>query len=283
MINKKGFTLIEILVVIGVISILIVMAAAGLRLFEGKTQLKSQAQNILTILELARTKTLASEGASQYGVRFEQDKYILFKGSAYQEGEENNKTYQLPGQLKINSIDLTGEGDIVVFQRLSGQASSSGTIELGTITQPATTTITIHPSGQIELDAKSLECCVSNRLSDSRHIHLDLGWSIQNASILTLYFPDTPEVTVNIDMADYFNGDETEFDWSGAIDVNGENQELRIHTHFLNSLGSTLCVHRARDKNNKPLQILIDAKHIISYTAEGEFLVGPYGGTVEIQ
>ena len=78
--DKKGFTLVEILLVVGIISVLIVTAIAGLRLFEGKTELKSHAQNILTILELARTKTLSSEDASKYGVRFEQDKYILFKG-----------------------------------------------------------------------------------------------------------------------------------------------------------------------------------------------------------
>ncbi len=287
-INKRfvvnaGFTLIEILLVVGILVILISISVAGFRLFEGKTELKSYAQNALTILELARTKTLASKDASQYGVRFEQNKYILFKGDTYQEGAEDNKVYQLPSRLKINKIDLTGGDNAVVFKRISGYASSSGAIEFGTINQSATTTIAILPSGQIELEAKFPECCASGRLSNNRHIHLDLGWSMQGANTLTLYFSDTPEVTVHINMTDYFNADQTSFDWSGAIDVNGENQELRVHTHFLDAFGTTLCVHRDQDKNNKPLQILIDAKDIISYTSSGDFLIGPYGGTAEIQ
>jgi len=281
--KNTGFTLVEVLVVIGVISILLSMSIAGFRLFEGKTELKSHAQNILTILELARTKTLASEDASQFGVRFEQNRYTLFKGDTYQEEGEDNKVYQLPGRLKINGINLTDEDDSVVFQRISGRVVSNGTIELITIAQPATTTISIHPSGQIEIEATSSECCVENRLADSRHIHLDLGWSIQNAETLTLYFSDTPIVITNIDMVDYFNIDQTSFDWSGSINVNGEGQELHIHTHFLDEFETILCIHRNGDENNKPLQILIDTNDIISYTSEGNFLVGPHGGTVEIQ
>lgn len=283
LVKNTGFTLIEILMVIGIIAILLGMSIVGFRLFEGKTELKSYAQNILTILELARTKTLASEDASQYGVYFEQNKYVLFKGDTYQEEAENNKTYQLPGRLKINGINLANENDSVVFQRISGYAISTGTIEIITVSQPATTTINIYSSGQIELEATASECCIENRVSDSRHIHLDLGWSIQNAGILTLYFSDTPEISINIDMVNYFDAGQTLFDWSDIVDVNGEDQELRIHTHFLGEFGTILCVHRDRDKNNKPLQIFIDAKDIISYTFEGEFLVGPYGGTDELQ
>lgn len=283
-VDNSGFTLIEILVVLGIAGILIGMAVVGFRLFERKTELQNHSQNILTILELARTKTLASEDASQYGIHFEQDKYILFKGDVYQEEAGDNKVYQLPSRLEIYNIDLIGAASSTVFQRINGTTEQSGVVELRIISQPdENKTINIHPSGQVELGAILDACCATNRLTDSRHIHLDLIWSIQGASVLSLYFPDTPEKTVNIAMADYFNLDQTEFDWSGSIDVNGENQELRIHTHFLDAFETTLCVHRAQDTNNKPLQVLMDGKDIISYTAEGEISVGVYGGTIKAQ
>lgn len=282
--NKKGFTLIEILLVIVITVILIGLSIAGFRLFERKTELQNHSQNILTILELARTKTLASENASQYGVYFEQDKYILFKGETYQEEATDNKTYHLPARLEIYNIDLTGGASSTVFQRISGVTEQDGIIGLRIISQPTENkTINIHSSGQIELGTVLSECCVTNRLIDSRHIHLDLIWSIQGANTLTLYFADMPKKTVNIIMADYFNADETEFDWSGKIDVNGESQELRVQTHFLDAIETILCVHRDQDKNNKPVQIFIDGKDIISYTADGEVFVGVYGGTIETQ
>ncbi|MFH1938171.1 MAG: hypothetical protein ABIJ60_01390, partial [Patescibacteria group bacterium] len=146
-----------------------------------------------------------------------------------------------------------------------------------------TKNINISSFGQIELDSSLIECCNTNRLADSRHIHLNLNWSIQNADILTLYFPDMPEVTENINMIDYFNADQTEFNWSGTINVNDQDQKLSIKTHFLDEFNTILCIHRSRDENNKPLQILIDNKDIVSYDINGEISIGFFGGTVEIQ
>ena len=92
-----------------------------------------------------------------------------------------------------------------------------------------------------------------------------------------------PSVNTDIVMTDYFNGDQTEFNWSGVIDVNGENQELIIHTVFLDATNTILSIHRDQDLNNKPLEILIDSKDIISYTADGEVAIETYGGTAEAQ
>ena len=282
--NQKGLSLIEVLIVILVIIILIGSAFVSYRLFEKRTELESTAQNILATLKLAQTKTLASEGASQYGIHFESSQYVLFKGEAHQEGAAENKIYQIPSRLEIYNIDLSGGGNDVVFQRISGLTDQNGIIDLRIILQPdKIKTITIQSSGQVELGLASTECCTTNHLTDTRHVHLNLGWSIQDSVTLTLSFPDTPEVINNINMADYFGGGGTEFNWSETIDVNGQNQELRIHTHSLDAFNTILCVHRDRGKNNKPLQISIDAKDIISYTTEGEISIGLYGGTAEIQ
>jgi len=282
--KNKGFTLIEFLIVIFAIAILIVLSAAGYRFFEKKTELENTAQNILATLKLAQSKTLASEEASQYGVNFESDKYTLFKGDAYLPAAADNKIHQIPNRLEIYNINLADEGSSVVFQRIDGTTEQNGTIGLRIISKPTETkTITIQPSGQIESNAVGAECCTDNRISDTRHIHLDLGWSIQGSSILTLYFPDAPAVTENINMVDYFDVAETEFDWNGIIEVNGQNQELRIHTHSLDAINTILCIHRAQDANNKPLQISIDAKDLISYTADGATTVEAFGGAIEIQ
>ena len=281
---NKGVSLIELLITISVVIFLIGTSIVSYRFFEKGAELENTAQHILATLKLAQTKTLASEDASPYGIHFEADKYILFKGDIYQPSAVDNQIHQLANRLEIYDIDLADGGNDIVFQRISGQANQNGTTSLRIISQPTRTkTITIRSSGQIELEASLAECCITNRLFDSRHLHFNLGWSIQGAATLTLYFPDIPEVSTNINMADYFNTEQTEFDWTRTIDVNGQNQELHIHTHFLDAVDTILCIHRDKDKNNKPLQVLIDGRDVVSYAADGEATIGLWGGTMEIQ
>ena len=282
---EKGIILVEILLTSFIVVLIMVMAVVSYRFFERGTELEVTAQNILVTLKLAQTKTLASEGASQYGVHFENNKYILFKGDTYQEGAVENKIYQLSKRLEIYNIDLAdGEDeDEVVFQRISGYTQQSGEIGLKIISEPERTrTIVIQSYGLMELKTDPAGS-PPDPITDSKHIHFDLGWSIQDSITLTLNFPDEPVVIVDIEMADYFEKNKTKFDWKDKIDVNGENQELHVHTHLLNAFDTILCIHRDRKKNNKPLQVLIDDKDIVSYTAEGTASVGAYGGTVEIR
>jgi len=281
---RQGFTLIETLIVISVVILIVSLALFSYRYFEKKTELETITQKIVATLKLAQTKTLASENNSQYGVHFENNQYILFSGDTYQVDAPDKTTYSLPSRLEINDLSLNGGGSNVVFQRINGQTDQNGTISLRMINEPTKLEIiNIHPSGQIELSSSLSECCNTNRLTDGRHIHLNLNWSIQNSETLTLYFPEAPEVTNNIVMADYINLAKTEFDWSGTIDVNGQNQELRIHTHSLDMIETGLCIHHDGDTNNKILQISIDAKDIVSFTADGQPTLGFWGGSMEIQ
>ena len=281
--KQKGFTLIEILIVISIVFLLAGTGLISYRFFEKGTELESTAQNILATLKLTQTKTLASEGASQYGVHFENNQYVLFKGDTYQEGAADNKIYQIPSRLEIYDIDLADGGNDIIFQRISGWANQNGTTSLRIISEPERTrTIIIKSHGLMELKTYSVDP-PPDPITDSKHLHFDLGWSIQNSITLTLDFPDEPEVIVNIEMADYFKKNKTKFDWKDKIDVNGENQELHVHTHFLDAFNTILCIHRDRKKNSKPLQVLIDDKDIISYDADGTAYVGAYGGTVEIR
>ena len=284
MTKQNGFTLIEILIIISIIILIVAITNISYRYFERNTELTITAQKIVSIIKLAQNKTMSSEGDSQYGVHFENDKYILFKGDTYQEGTADNIENTVPSRLEINNIDLEGEESDIIFQRINGRTEQDGTIDLIISSEASNPeTINIHPSGQIELASLLSECCNTNYLTDNRHVHFDLGWSMQNAITLTFYSSEIPEATVNVNMFEYFNIDKTEFDWNGVIDINGQSQTIKIHTHFLDEFNTVLCIHRDGSLNNKPLQILIDNKDIASYTAKGEVSIGFLGGTMEIQ
>jgi len=285
LLNQKGFTLIEILIAIVIITLLIGTVVVSYRIFERRTELEDVAQKIFSTLKLAQTQTLASNDASQYGVHFENDQYILFKGDAYLAGAPDNKVYQLPGRLEIFQINLADGGNDIIFQRIVGSTAQFGTVRIRIISQPTETrAVTVQPYGQTILGTISGGgCCDTDRLEDTRHVHLDMGWSIQGSNILNLHFGGATATDVNINMADYFNGDQTEFDWSGTIEIDGQNQELRIHTHSLDIINTILCIHRDQDHNNESIMIIIDDQDIISYDNNGDIVIGAFGGIAEIQ
>jgi len=94
--RNKGFSLIEIVIALAILILIIGLAFASYRYFEKKTELETSTQKIVSILKTAQTKTLASEDDSSYGVHFEENRYILFKGETYQIETEENKVNQLP-------------------------------------------------------------------------------------------------------------------------------------------------------------------------------------------
>jgi len=288
--QKQGFTLIEFMTVFFVFLILTTIVFAGYRLFEKRTELKISAQRVSSTLKLAQSKTLASEDASQYGIRFETNQYVLFKGDTYTLGSIENKIYSLPQIVEIYSIDLAGGAQDVVFERISGKTAQNGSVSLRIVSQPAEIkTVTITSSGHVEVGDIPPECCLTGRQTDTRHVHLNFNWPIQETDTLKLYFADMPDVTEEINLTDcsYLAGDS--FACTAEVDVNGAIQKLYIHTHSLDEFAITLCVHRDRDENTKPVEISIIAiiegsKEIISYAADGEIIPGfGFGGTAEIQ
>jgi len=282
--NQKGFTLIEILIAITIIIIMITTVIVSYRIFEKRTELEDVGQRIFSTLKLAQTQTLASNDASQYGVHFESDQYILFKGDAYLAGSPDNNIYQLPSRLEIFQINLASGGNDVIFQRIIGSTAQFGTIEIRIISQPTETRIiTVQSSGQSILGTIPEGCCDTGRLADTRHVHLDMGWSIQGSTALNLHFGGAAATDINVSMADYFNGDQTEFDWSDTIGIDGQDQELRIHTHSLNVINTILCIHRDQDHNNGSVSIDIDSQDVIFYDINGDITIGAFGGVDEIQ
>ena len=256
----KSFTLIEILIVIGILAILVVMALPAFRSFRAEADLNDSADKIINTLRLAQSKTLASEEANQWGVYFSTStlphQYTLFQGASYvSRVTSSDEIYDLPGSVEIYDINLTGEPE-VVFDRLIGSTSQSGSISVRLKNDPTENrTIYIENSGQVGLIVPPAPSD-AERIKDSRHVHFDLGWSIQNATTVKFYFPDIPQ-TEQISMADYFDVGKTEFDWEGTFVVGGVDQTFHIHTHSLDAFNTLLCIHRDRSEGENDQEVII--------------------------
>lgn len=275
---SKGFTLTEVLAAISILTILAFLATVSYRPFTRRVDLQTTTQQLLATLHQARDKTLASEGSSSYGVYLAADRYVLFRGTAYNPSDPANETHALPANLELYDISV-GSGSSVVFDRLEGTTSGGGSVGLRLIANPAESAkIVILATGQASLD--DAVATTNSRLTDTRHVHLNLTWSIQNSTTLTLDFGAVEETVA---MASFFNADRSAFDWEGTVSVNGADQTMRIHTHQLDSATTLLSIRRDRRFNTAPVEILIDGQQLISYAADGQATVGPFGGTMTVQ
>ena len=256
----KGFTLLEILIVVSIALLLVVVSIAAIRNFSFQMDLDTATQEIVATLRSARIKTVASEDASRYGVYFDisEERYVFFKGDIYNPDDSNNIVYNLPGSIEISTVDLEEGGSSVIFNRIEGTTTNDGNVEINLIKDPShSRTIYIQSSGQVGI-GQAPSAPSNNRIKDSRHVHFDLGWSIQSATQLKFDFVDAGQIET-VEMADYFNADKNEFDWSGTFSVGGKTQEFRVHTHNLTAFDTLLCIHRDRNegKNNEEVKIFI--------------------------
>jgi len=164
---------------------------------------------------------------------------------------------------------LAGGGSEVVFDRLTGETNQFGKVSLRLKSDLSKTrTAGIKSSGQITLGEEINPLSLPpNR--DSRHVHFDYARIIDTATEkLTLTFegPVVEEITID----NYMIGGQ--IDWEGEVDVGGETQKLKIHTHRLNNPDTQFCIHRDRRYNNKTLTVTIsgDASgSLIDYSADG--------------
>jgi len=292
--HKKGgagFTFIEILVVVGIIALFLGLSIPQLRSFQQVSHLENTGKEVIAILRVAQSKTLASEGALQYGVHFDTttipNQYTLFEGSSYATRDTTkDEIAVLQKTIEISSLSLEGANE-VVFLRLTGQTSVQGTITFRQIADPTyTKTVSILSSGTVE-EGTATPSSDEDRVVDSRHVHLsyqgrDIALSTESVRLI---FPDTIFSFLILD-----NMLAGQIFWEGDVVSEGETQHLKIHTHLLNDgvQGTLFSLHLKRSENTKPLQIELsqDATgNLISYDAAGAITKGTsiYAQTPEIQ
>lgn len=142
-----GFTLVETLVAIAVLVLLATVISSGLASFRESAALDQAVDETLEFLREARSKTLASEGASSYGVHFAPAAVTMFQGWVYSPSNPTNTVVQLPALVEISSITLSTTTASVVFERLTGESPAAGTVTFRTTRSAKTRQIQVLPSG----------------------------------------------------------------------------------------------------------------------------------------
>lgn len=276
--QTSGFTLIELVVVIAILILLLGVVLPNFNFFQRQSALESATQEITGALRLAQNKTLASEDASAFGVYFESDKFIIFKGATFYPSSPDNIIYNLNSSLKISEVNLGG-GNSLVFSRLSGETANYGSLKVAEANNGAKNKIIfIDSSGTVSLTSSPPSDL--DRKKDSRHTEFSFSQNTADAVTLSLYWP-AADVTKSISYQSNLNSGKTAFSWTGTVSVAGADQTLEIHTHALTSSNTIFCVHRDRQEKYPGLNIFLDNQNLVNYSSTGTTTQGtsPWAGS----
>lgn len=144
----RGISAIEIILVIGVLGILVLIVFPSFSSLRNSQLLKASVGEVLSSIDKVRSQTLSSLNSSEYGVHFQSDKIVIFKGKVYIANDTNNETIDIATPVTITNVTLGGVSGVsgdMYFNRLSGAPSVSGTITLGVDT--TSKIITMYATG----------------------------------------------------------------------------------------------------------------------------------------
>lgn len=150
LVKKNGLTIIELLVVVAIIILLASVVLPSFKDFREDRVLKSATEDVLATLDRAHSQTLSSLESSTYGIHFESDKMVVFKGDTYSESDPDNSEISIQSPATISDISLTDDAVDVYFSRLKGLPSVSGTITIST--NSLSKVITVSPTGTFSVN-----------------------------------------------------------------------------------------------------------------------------------
>lgn len=142
--SARGFTLIEVLLSVAIISLITGMSLPILASFNDRNDLDLTAQGIVSQLRRAQTYARGTNGDSQWGVHAQNGGAVLFKGSSY---ATRDTSYDEPTTISP-TVTVTGLSEFL-FAKLDGTPSTTGSVTLTNTNTNETRTITINAKGMV--------------------------------------------------------------------------------------------------------------------------------------
>lgn len=153
---KKGFTLIELMVVMGIIGLLVAIATTNLVGLQQNTYLQSSVSVLIEDIKQQQLKAMSGDTEGRgvnapYGIYFDTSGYVLFHGSTYSPSEPTNLLIELENNVRISNT--TFPQSAIVFQKGSGEllnfVDGSNSITLRNVDSNEQKTVQINKYGAI--------------------------------------------------------------------------------------------------------------------------------------
>ncbi len=138
---RKGFSLVEILIVIGITAVIGVVVLTSLTGRRHRVELENTARQIATLLREAQSRSMSQDSSTSWGVHFENSTttaafYELFSGTVYSTSSVVGH-YRLPNIVRFATSSVpSGSSSTVIFAQITGLPSASTTISLELVAGP---------------------------------------------------------------------------------------------------------------------------------------------------
>jgi len=123
--NQRGFTLTEVLIVIGVFAIIFSFSSINLLGAQKRPQLDQAVDVLVSDTRLQQGRAMAGDApqavASSYGIYFQSSQYTLFQGDTYQADSPSNIVVPLEQNIVLSNITFANQR--IVFAPGSGEAT----------------------------------------------------------------------------------------------------------------------------------------------------------------
>ncbi len=123
--KMRGFTLIELSLVVAMIGILTGLSIPVLKAFTNNNNISSATSLIINELEHAKLLSQAEENDDQWGLKIEDNTVTVFKGGSY---VARDSSFDHVADLPSN-ITISGDQEIV-FDKFTGYVSEQKTVNL---------------------------------------------------------------------------------------------------------------------------------------------------------
>lgn len=140
---SKGFTLIEMMLSVGILSLLAGLSLPVYQSFQNRNELDITTQSLASALRRAQTYSRGMNGDSQWGVAVQANTITLFKGSSY---AARDTAYDESTAI-ATSTSTSGSTEIM-FTKLTGLPATTGSFTLTSINNDSRT-VTINAKGMV--------------------------------------------------------------------------------------------------------------------------------------
>lgn len=154
---RRGFTLLELILTIGILAILAAAGFSAYYNFQLGIKVEEEGNRIQSVLRQAQQKAISGEENSQWGIRFVYPQagehyYDIFWGANFSTGTTTERIYLSSGVVFINPAASSTID--VVFNKRNGEMATSSPIIISvkTTTSDISKNITITPKGLISRD-----------------------------------------------------------------------------------------------------------------------------------